>query len=215
MKNLTDTVISQYANSPTLLSLIETFNEVVEPAGNIDDFYNFIWNILTAEGYGLIVWGRIVGVTNVLTVAGGEYLGFEESDDATIQPFGQAPFWSGTPASSNYVLSDDAFRALILTKALANISRSSIQIYNQMLMQLFPNRGNAFVTDTGDMNARLTFEFILQPFEVAILKQSGAFAPPTGVAFEIMDIDIGSTFGFAESGDAEGWNNGVFFAGYE
>lgn len=215
MENLEDTIISQYANSPVLLSLIRSFNDAVDPTVNIDDFYNLVWNILTAEGYGLQVWGRIVGVSDILTVPGGEYLGFEESDDDTIQPFGQAPFWGGAPASSNYELSPDAYRTLILVKALANISRSTIQIYNRMLMQLFPGRGNAYVTDTGGMNARLTFEFILQPFEIAILKQSGAFSPPTGVLFEIMDIDITSTFGFAESGDAEGWNNGVFFAGYE
>lgn len=217
MQNIKNTILSQYANSPTILALINSVNDAIDPSVNINDFYDKIWNILTAQGYGLDIWGRIVGVSRILNIAStGKNLGFKEAGIIDYDPFGQSKFYSGSTISTNYALSDDAFRVLILVKSLSNISRTSISIYNKILMQLFPGRGNAYVSDTGSMNARLTFEFALLPFEIAILKQSGSFANPTGVQFNIMDISIPHTFGFSEAGySAAGFNNGVFFKGYE
>jgi hypothetical protein len=213
--NVEDTILSQFANSPVILSLINSFSSAVDPSANIDAFYNLVWNVETAEGYGLQVWGRIVGVTNVLEIPGGVIdFGFEEAGDASAAPFGQGVFFNGTPATSNFTLSDDAFRTLILAKALANISQCNIHAYNTILMSLFPNRGNAFVTDTGNMQMNLVFMFPLQPFEIAILLQSGAFTPPTGVGFSLMPVAT-PTFGFAEAGvNSAGFNQGTWFSGF-
>lgn len=216
MINIKDTILSQYANSPTILALINSINDAIDPQVNIDDFYNKVWNITTAEGYGLDVWGRIVNVSRILYVPViGKNLGFTEGGTIDFDPFGQSKFYSGSTVSSNYALSDNAYRVLILVKALSNISKTSISVYNKILMQLFSGRGNAYVSDTGDMTARLTFEFALEPFEIAILKQSGAFANPTGVGFNIMSVQIPFTFGFQEAGgSAQTFNNGTFFSGY-
>ena len=215
MQNLDTTIYSQYANRPVLTAWIQSINDAIDPAVDIDNFYRQVWNIETAQGWGLDVWGRIVGVSRVLTVPGGKNFGFDEAGTISADPFGQSAFYTGVPATSNYTLTDDAFRTLILVKALSNISNCSIPTYNKLLTMLF-NRGNAYVCDTGNMNARLTFEFILQPFEVAILKQSGALAAPTGVLFEIMDLDIPHCFGFAEAGgSAAPFNQGSFFRGSE
>jgi len=215
MQDVESTVLSQFANSPTLMALIGSINAAIDPSVNIDAFYNDIWNIATAQGYGLDLWGRIVGVNRVLTVAGGKTLGFEEAGTVSADPFGQSAFYAGQPATSNYALSDTAFRTLIMAKALTNISNCTIGTYNTLLTLLFSDQGNAYVTDTGGMNARLTFEFTLQAYQIAILKQSGALAPPTGVLFEIMDLDLPYSFGFAEAGTCSaGFNNGTFFNGY-
>lgn len=216
MENLGQTILSQYANSPVILSLIQDFNDSVDPSENIDLFYDKVWNILTAEGPGLDFWGSIVNVSRVLSVATGKNFGYEEAGSVSADPFGQSPFYGGTQSTSNYVLSDTAYRALILVKALSNISNCSIPTYNNILRQLFPNRGNAYICDLGSMTARLTFEFTLQPYEIAILKQSGAFQGPTGVQLEIMDIQLPYSFGFSEAGaSSAGFNNGTFFKGYE
>lgn len=215
MQNYLDTVLSQYANSPSLMSLIDSFNSAVDPSPNIDAFYDNVWNIQTAQGYGLQVWGRIVGVSNVLAIPGGApFFGFEEAGTASAAPFGQGAFYSGSQATQNYTLSDDAFRALILIKALANISQSNIPTYNTILTQLFLGRGNAYVMDNGNMQMTLVCNFPLQSFEVAILTQSGAFSPPTGVLANIMVVSA-QTFGFAEAGPSScGFNQGTFFAGF-
>lgn len=211
--NYLDTVLSQFANSPTLLSLIGSFSDAVNPSANIDAFYDSVWNIQTATGFGLDVWGRITGIGRVLSIPGANTdFGFEE---AAAQPFNQGPFYYGVLPTQNYTLSDDAFRALILIKALANISNCSIQTYNTILMQLFPNRGNAYVMDNGNMTMTIVCQFPLQPFEISILTMSGAFVAPTGVGMQIMVLDVPNQFGFAESGAfAQGFGHGTFWAGY-
>lgn len=223
MQNVSETILSQYADSPTITALIQSINSAVDPSTDLQNFYSNVWNVLTAVGSALDnVWGPIVGVQRVLTIPGGNYFGFQEEGIAQgpttgqgALPFNEGTMYAGTPATTNYALSDTAFRVLILAKALSNISSCSINTYNTILMQLFPNRGNAYVSNGGNMNARLTFEFTLQPYELAIIKQSGALAPPTGVQFEVMQVPRQSTFGFNEAGpSAAPWNQGVFFAGF-
>ncbi|EAA0619001.1 TPA: DUF2612 domain-containing protein [Shigella flexneri] len=68
MQNVAATVLAQYAASPRLNALINSFNAALSPDSFISDFYGLIWNIDTAEKYGLDVWGKIVGVSRRLTV---------------------------------------------------------------------------------------------------------------------------------------------------
>jgi len=203
------TVISQYANSKILTTLITNFFGYIDQTKNFDDFFDLIWNVDTAVGYGLDVWGRIVGVNRILKVSvPGSYFGFEEATDTV--GFNQAPFYSGSPLTTNYTLSDQAYRSLILTKAMANIAQCSIPALNSMLLSLFPHRGNCYVTEgiksgpwfgfeeatdatgfnqasfySGQVIDRMvmtyTFEFSLTPIEMAIVTNSGVLPKPTGV----------------------------------
>lgn len=180
------TVISQYANSPILTQLIENFDDYVDPTVNLDQFFDMVMNIDTAQGWGLDVWGRIVGVQRVLPLTGTtRYFGFGEASSPQTAGFNQQPFYSGAPLTENFELSDSAFRTLIFAKALANISDGSIPGINQILMNLFPNRGNAYVRDDGDMRMTYRFNFILTPVERAIVVRSGALPKPVGVSFDI------------------------------
>ena len=217
MENVRDTILSQYANSPVLLSLIAAFNDALDPTVKIDAFYRDLWDIDTASGYGLDVWGRIVGVSRLLTVDAGANFGLKNATTGFISgdPFAVSPFFFGTPASANYVINDDIYRKLILIKALANISPATISIYNRMLSLLFPGRGNAFVTDTGSMVIVLSFQFTLSAIEIAMLKQSGVFSPPNGVLFNVGYLPATYSFGFAEAGAlSASFNDGVFFKGF-
>jgi hypothetical protein len=182
------TVISQYANSPVLTRLIQDFASNVDQTLDLQSFFDLIWNVDTAQGYGLDIWGRIVGVTRILQIVGTQlYFDFEETG-LSGNGFNQQPFFIGTPLTSNYSLSDDAFRTLIFAKALANISDGSIKALNQLLINLFPNRGNAYVTDGLDMTMTYSFSFTLSPVELAIVSQSGVLPKPTGVSLTIVQV---------------------------
>lgn len=187
-----DTVISQYANSPIITQLIANFDSYVDQTQNLDNFIDFMRDISTAQGYGLDVWGIVVGVTRTLHLVGNQkFFGFEEATTISADPFGpggQSPFYSGTQLTSNFELSDNAFRVLILAKALANLSDGSIKSINQILLDLFPNRGNAFVTDGNDMTMTYTFQFILTPVELAIVEQSGVLPKPVGVTSTVVQM---------------------------
>ena len=211
MQNLEQTILSQYANSNVLLALIEAMNESVDPGRDIDDFYDLIWNIETAQGYGLDVWGRIVGISRILSIpVVTDNWGFAQGVPSS-QPFDQAPFYAGTVDSANYIMSDAAYRAIILIKALSNISNCSMQTQNKILMQMFPGRGNAYVQDLGNMVSQLTFEFPLSVVEISLLTHGGAFFNPTGVQQNILIISVHSHFGFAEApGSSNSFGHGTF-----
>lgn len=207
-------IISQYANSDILTGIILTAHQCIDQSKNIDDFYRLVMDLSTAEGYGLDVWARIVGVNRVLQVDAGVWFGFEEALPNSVG-FNQEGFYSGSPTTSNYALSDQAFRLLILAKAAANITDGSIPSINRILMSLFPGRGNAYVTEgfQGDpyfgfqealntsgfnqnsfyagtpiptMVMTFTFEFALTPVELAIVQNSGVLPKSTGVAATVV-----------------------------
>lgn len=181
------TILSQYANSPIITRLCTNMAQYIDQIANLDAFYDTMWNVDTAVGVGLDNWGKIVGVQRVLKIpSGGRYLGFEEAGGATVDPFDQSPFYSGDNLTDNFYLSDESFRTLIFAKALANITDCSIMSINQILLNLFPNRGNCYVIDNEDMTMTYQFEFLLQPVEAAIVEQSGALPKPVGVLANVV-----------------------------
>jgi hypothetical protein len=178
-------VLSQYANSPTLYGIIQAFNAAMDMTENLDNFYDLIWNILTAQGYGLDVWGRIVNVSRTvpLTVTG-SFFGFQESG-ANVG-FGQGPFYGGSgQLTNNFVLADPDYRRLIMAKAATNVTDMAIPSINKILLGLFPGRGRCYVTDGENMTMTYTFEFALTPVEVAIVN-SGVLPRPCGVAATVV-----------------------------
>jgi hypothetical protein len=184
-----DTIISQYADSSAITSLIVNFAGAFDQTANFDAFYDYIWNVATAQGVGLDIWGRIVGVTRILNiVTAGPSFDFEEAG-LSGTPFGESPFYDGGGLTTNFALSDDSFRVLIYAKALANISDGSIKSINQILRSLFPNRGgNAYVADGLDMTLTYTFGFVLTAVELAIIEQSGVLPKSTGVSSTVVQV---------------------------
>lgn len=184
------TVISQYANSPVLTQLVDDLGDYFNETVNFSLLFDCIWNVDSAEGYGLDVWGRIVGVRRNLTVSASKFFGFSEQLPTidTFGPGGTSPFYSGTPATSNYALTDLAYRQLIFAKALANICDGSIQAVNQILMSLFGGSGQCYVVDNQDMTMEYKFLFLLNPVQEAIVTQSGVLPKPLGVSVTIVQV---------------------------
>lgn len=182
------TIIAQYANSPVLTGMIESFNAAMDLTKPLDDFYDMIWNIQTAVGYGLDVWGRIVGVQRAIQIPGNVVLlGFAEAASSWTG-FGQGGFFSGQSISQNYVLSDADFRTLILAKAAGNISDGSIPAVNKILLTLFPNRGVCYVADGLNMSLTYTFKFQLTAPELAIVSQLNVLPNATGVIINVAQL---------------------------
>ena len=205
-------MIRQYAASPRMQQLMASMGEYLDPSRWTDEFYNVLWNVDTAEGFGLDIWGRIVGVDRFLQVGSSTYFGFNTTPTESWQPFNQSPFYSGPPSTSTFRLADNAFRALILAKALTNITETTTPGINSVLQNLFPGRGRCWVNDLGSMSMRFVFEFALQPWERAVLASGEALPRPAGVRATIAEIPT-STFGFAEAGaSAQPFNQGTFLS---
>lgn len=194
MIDFEQTVLSQYAGSPTIARLVSNMNAYVDTSTNFNQFFEFIWNVDTAIGNGLDIWGRIVGVTRVLKLSTTSYFGLTGPAGASGLPFNQAPFYNGQTITANYYLTDAVFRVLILAKALANISNATIQSINQILINLFgiggplPVVGNCYCTDLGGMAMTFTFGSPLSAIQKSIVYQSGVLPRPIGVTATIVEL---------------------------
>ena len=189
MQNWDKTILSQYCASPTIKALLQSFNDAVDPATDIANFYNNIWNINTAVGNGLDIWGQIVGVSRYLTTAATNYFGYAEANSVgtAAQPFNQAPFYSGTMSNNNFALTDGQYRRLILVKAAANISSLTVPSINALLRAEFGTSdgtnpyGNAYVQDNLNMTFTYYLAFVPSALQLAIINNSGVFPRPAGV----------------------------------
>jgi len=197
MQNWTQTLLSQYCDSPTIDGLLNSFNDAVDPTVNLADFYAYVWNVYTASGQGLDDWGMIVGVSRYLQIPNSPaYLGWKEAYVAghptTIpQPFDQEPFYGGLLSTYTFPLQDVDYRQLILTKAAVNISNISVPNINAILRFLFadanllhPN-GVVYVIDNLNMSFVYHFTFVPDPVQLAIIQTSDVFPRPAGVSVTV------------------------------
>jgi len=192
MQNTEKTVQTQYAASPKINALINSFNEAVSVDDFIELFLTRVWDINTAESYGLDIWGKVVDVSRRLTVSDDfQHLGFSEAllKSHTVtdpQPFNQAPFYTGESSTETVELSVPVYRKLIMMKAMANITDCSVPNINRMLVYMFGDSGRAYVTNDGPLQMSYVFEFPLSTAELAIIQSSGALPSPPGVSVSIV-----------------------------
>lgn len=197
------TLQSQYSASPNIAGLTSLF-EAVLPNADIEIFYKNIFNIDTAKGIGLDIWGRIIGVGREIQVEESEFFGFDGSE---LSGFDNDAFYY--PALTNtFIMPDDAYRQyLLLTKAFANIADSTAPTINYILSQIFKGK-SAYVLPISVMQIRFVFEFTLTDLERSIFNL-GLLPRGAGVGYEYYEIETDNTFGFDGSG-LESFNNGNF-----
>lgn len=207
MKNIKDTIMSQYANSPAILGIIESMNDAIDPQYFIDDFYEYVYRLSSAKGFGLDIWADKVGVSRnaPMTDPDSKTLGFAEG----FEPWNSAP-WSDGGAFSSFRLSDAFLRKLIIVKAALNILYATALNINKFLLTIFDGR-RAYYNITGHMTAEYVFEFTLTPFERLIVYTFKMLPQPCGVGISYREVDVNQTFGFYGS-ELSNFNNGVFYS---
>lgn len=156
------TVQSQYAASPRILALAAQFWQLLDPTPSADLMISKMIDPTTAEGYGLDVWGRIVGIKRALIPVSGDYLAFAPPANVT-NPDGDtwdnAPF---NPVTASGLAPDAVFRVYVFVKAMLNIGNGSLASLNRYFSLLFPNSGikvihpGTMVIRVLDYEARLT-----------------------------------------------------------
>ncbi|MBS0040636.1 DUF2612 domain-containing protein [Neisseria sp. Marseille-Q1983] len=209
MIDVKETVISQYANSSVICRLIRRFDECIDPRADRRRFYDTVWNVSTAQGFGLDIWGAIVGIgREVMIAAQDEYIGFTQG----FTPFGNGVWSSGEGLERQYRLDDDAYRRVIMLKAMSNIIYATAPHINRLLHEMFGTRGRAYFVKNGTMAARYVFEFYLLPVERAIIRQSDLLPRPSGVLLDFYEPEEDKTFGYIEANLAP-FGEGAFFMG--
>ena len=199
-----ETILSQYSTSPHILELSKDFALRIDPSPDIDTFFEKIFDIETAQGWGLDNWGRILGVPRGVQVATVDWFGYYGSN---LQPWNNAPFYNDAQATNNYPLTDEAYRKLLLYKAAANIGTADAATINRLLSQIFPTFDH--VVDNLDMSIRAVFSDYLQPVEIGILNTYGALNKGAGVQWVYLSVNPDEVFGFDNSG-FQPFDQGVF-----
>lgn len=202
-------VISQYAASPRILALLVKQAAILDPGKDLMLYYDGIFNPRSAQGVGLDIWGRIVGIGRMLWMTNTEFFGFAYQ---LMENFDQAPFWIDSLAQGQFRLTDEAYRFLIFYKAAANIGESTMQAVNSLLNSLFEldhGPANSCVLEVGVMEIRAVFNFYLSGYEQALLEQYGLLDRPAGVGFSWYQHDPAEMFGFAGQ-ELQNFDNGIF-----
>lgn len=214
MKNIQDTLMSQYANSQIICSLINGLNDCLDPEGNIQDFYDLAFNVMTAKGFGLDIWGEIVGVSrNVPTPVDQkeDVFGFK-TEPQSYSPFNVSPFNYGESTDyASFLLMDKQYREIVLIKAAANIVLATAPNINKFLKMIFEDK-RAYFLITGHMKASYVFEFNLSSFQRNIAYNLNILPRPSGVLLGFNEVSVSDTFGFLGS-ELQPFNQGVFIYG--
>lgn len=205
--NIDAVIQSQYGDSPHIKGVIKGYYDYISPQKDIDLIYDKMINIYTAEGYGLDVWGRIVGISREYVAVDEQYdyLGFDNSpyNMDRIETFNNAPFYK--VVNGKIRLEDSAYRTYILIKALINISNVSLSSLNYIFSQLFPDT-DIKVLHSNTMTLRLLVIGAMSQAQIGAIKNIEWL--PAGVGLQFYHI-ITPTFGFRGSG-LETFNNGTF-----
>lgn len=181
MQDIQKTIIDQYANSPAICAIIEARDQSVDPSNLINQWYNNVWNIQTAIGYGLDVWGRIVGVDRTISLENAVYLGWAEAEDIDQDSFNNGIWYNGENSTSNVIATDNFYRQMIMAKAAANIWDGSITGLNKIMVSLFSQYGPAWIEDGEDMTMTYCFNFAPDLFITSVIQNSGILPRPSGV----------------------------------
>lgn len=165
---------SQYSASKKILALADGFQRRIDPHLDVDLFYEKMFDIYTAEGFGLDNWGVILQIGRII----------EDPD-----------------TGAGLTLTDEYYRLLLLYKAMANISASTAAAQNSLLAMLintdiggFPRV--AYVLEVDTMVIRWVFEDFLDPIQIAVFKAAGTLARGAGVGWELYAVDPSRVFGF-------------------
>lgn len=178
---LTNNILWQYDNAPSLKSLIESKQTWYD--NNNEEFYsglinNFL-NINSANDWGLGLWGAVLQVPRIYNLNGEEV-----------------------------TLDRERYRKLIKAKLLLIKMNGTIPEIHKYLNFLFESSGQITVDDNLDMTITYRFNFNLSDLQLAILSTASLLPTPAGVKANILTLDS-KVFGFNGSG-ALPFNQGRF-----
>ncbi len=144
-----------------------------------EDFYTNIFNLDTANYFGLSVWAIILGQPIV----------FNNSANPDQIPFGfgvnnvdftQGNFSGGT--GNTYALPIASARILLQLRYFQLVSSGTVPETNRMLAFVFKNFGPAWLVDNHDMTQTYKFNFPLTSDLAYVFKNIDILPRPAGVS---------------------------------
>lgn len=181
--NLLECLLWQYNKADKLKSLVEACQAEFE--GNTkdfwDNFYTNVFNLDTANSFGLSVWGICLGV---------------ERPSYTLN-------------GVTYQYTDDMYRLFLKSRSNFFSMNGSIYQFNKYMSFLFPNKP-VIVIDNLDMSLRIVFYYTPTTEEWLVLNNPDFLPRPSGVRIEMFIIAPEKILGF-DGSELTGFDTGTFF----
>lgn len=179
-------MISQYANSPKFVALVNSLRGVFNNAKLISDWFNIVYNIKTAKGFGLDIWGKILNQGRNFTYTNqttGVQTNYYLEGELTVD---------GTVFSAEEI--EEIYRKVLFMKAMSLITNATEKSLNELLQFYFEGR-RVYVIQYDTMKLRYVFEVPVNKLEKSIFT-SGLLPKPTGVGATFEYLPKNSYFGF-------------------
>ena len=171
--NLLDCILWQYNKAEKLKALIQECQDEFD--GNVEDFWNDfytnIFNIDTANNFGLTVWGILLGV--------------------------ERPTY--TDGTGTHYYSDDMYRLFLKSRILMFQMDGSVYQINRYVNYLLPDKP-IYVIDNYDMTMSINYYYSPTPEEWQVLNNPDFFPRPSGVMIQFKSLDPTEIFGFNGTG---------------
>lgn len=173
----------QYDQAPNLSALLKSSDAFVQ--NNVSKFWEDweknVFNIRTADTFGLNLWGKILGVERIkYTNDAGETVAF----------------------------TDDMYRLLLLARVMKFNSNGSLKSINDYLQFVFEGKP-VFCVTNNDMSIRIILYYHPSTEDMAVIQSDGFIPVPAGVLVNYYVVPPEETFGFDGSG-LTGFDDGVF-----
>lgn len=203
--NVLQTVLWQYENAPNIKALLQAKQATwdVNYTAFWEDFYANIFNLKTANDFGLSVWAIILGAPIVYNLpgAGTEGWGF----GAFRKNFNNGNFASSS--GTVYRLSTETARIILRLRYYQLTGTCTVPAINRMLADIFEDYGPAYILDALDMTQRYVFGFAL-PADLQFAFDNFDVLPrPAGVG-NSWTVFVEAPWGF--NSDATNFNHGNF-----
>lgn len=215
----------QYSNTPRLSQIVQ--NEIAFFKENAQDFfsnwYNDVFNLKTANSFGLNVWGFILGLPR-LGISPANYIIDQDGDVLrlynqkteqyhTIWLEGDSPKLSVelNPTKANpypLQIEDEPYRRCLMARLLLLNSNLSIKSINEFLFVLFGGKP-VFARDNFDMTIDIIFKYYPSDVDLVVLTTPELSPRPMGVEMNYR-IDVGGAnyFGFKDT-NLKTWKQGT------
>lgn len=182
--NLVKALLWQHDNAPALRSLIESKQDWynINQDSFWESWYRDIFNIDTANDFGLAVWGRILNVG----------LGLQVDSTIGIPHFGfgihHRNFNNGNFArasSGDQALTTEQKRLIIRLRYYQLVSTGTVTDINEAMARIFGDLGQVYVRDPLDMS-KITYVFKFEPSSRVrlILDRMNLLPKPSGIGLE-------------------------------
>lgn len=205
--NILDFLLWQYNNAPSLTSLIDSKQSWYDTnvTGFLNEWYSDVFNLDTANDFGLAVWSIILDFPLFGEVNPDEpgklIFGFDDLN----QNFDNGNF---SNINQQIGLTTEEKRLLLKLRYFTFTTRCDVPDVNSFLAYVFQPYGTVYMLDFQDMRIMYVFTYTVPDYLLDIMQQYDLLPRPAGVERKIL-LTTQALFGFDDSN--QNFDNGNFY----